>query len=67
MMAVQRQLEKLLTPREVAAWLGVSEQWVRRHARGDRRPHLPAVRLGKLLRFRASEIEDWLRRQGIAA
>lgn len=58
------QREKLLTPSEVAQWLGVSPAWVRDHAT-RKQPHLPTVRLGKLMRFRAEEIDDFLKEQGI--
>lgn len=53
------QRERLLTPVEVADWLGVSPGWVRDHAtRKD--PRLPTVRLGKLMRFRASDVEAFI-------
>jgi excisionase family DNA binding protein len=59
------QHEKLLTPGDVARWLGVSPGWVRDHAT-RKQPHLPAVKLGKLLRFRSSDvqafIEKWVTR-----
>lgn len=67
MIVTMKEREKLLTPTELAQWLGVSPQWVRKHASGTRRPQLPGVRLGKLIRFRAEEVEAWLREQGIAA
>ena len=50
---------RLLTPQEVANRLGVSERWVRDHA-SRRSPRIPAVRLGPLVRFRSSDIEDFL-------
>jgi excisionase family DNA binding protein len=50
---------RLLTPQEVASRLGVSERWVRDHAT-RRSPRIPAVKLGPLLRFRLSDIEDFL-------
>jgi excisionase family DNA binding protein len=49
----------MLTAAEVARWLRVSPAWVRQHANG-RRPELPAVRLGSLLRFRASDIQKFI-------
>ena len=51
---------KLLTPREVSEWLGVSEAWVRDHANGRRRPVLPSVKLGKTVRFRAEDVEQFI-------
>lgn len=50
---------RLLTPQEVATRLGVSERWVRDHAT-RRSPRIPAVKLGPLLRFRLSDIDDFL-------
>ncbi|SRR5579871_584034 len=51
--------ERLLTPREVAERLGVSQRWVRDHAT-RRWPRIPAVKLGSLLRFRWHDVEDFL-------
>jgi excisionase family DNA binding protein len=50
---------RLLTPQEVAARLAVSVAWVRDHAT-RKKPRLPAVRLGKLLRFRLEDVEAFL-------
>lgn len=54
--------EKLLTPKQVAGWLGVSADWVQSHAT-RREPRLQSVRLGKLLRFREQDVEDFIRKQ----
>lgn len=54
--------ERLLTPREVAERLGISERWVRDHAT-RRYPRIPAVKLGSLLRFRWVDVEEFLARQ----
>ena len=51
---------RLLTPGEVAQWLGVSAGWVRDHAT-RKQPRLRAVKLGKLLRFRQQDIEEFIR------
>ncbi len=50
--------ERLLTAREVADALGATPRWVLDHwAAGE----LPGFRLtGRMVRFRASEIEAWL-------
>jgi hypothetical protein len=48
--------ERLLNAQEVADRLGVSERWVRDHAT-RRKPRLPAIKLGPLLRFRWSDIQ----------
>jgi len=55
-------LEKLLTPREVAPWLDVSVDWVQDHAT-TKEPLVPSVRIGKLLRFRREDIEEFIERQ----
>lgn len=53
--------EVLLTTKELAGLLNVPVSWIY-----DNIGHLPAFRIGKSLRFRASEIETWLenRREG---
>jgi excisionase family DNA binding protein len=56
--------ELLLTPGDVAKWLGVSAAWVRDHAT-RKQPRLPVVRLGKLMRFKAAEVEQFLKDQGV--
>ena len=52
---------ELLTPKQLADRLGVKESWVRDHARGSRRPQIPAIKLGGGWRFRWEAIEQWLR------
>jgi len=52
--------ERLMTVKEVAAWLNISEQWVRAHANKERRPYLPSIKLGKSVRFRASDVQEFL-------
>lgn len=54
--------ERLLTPREVARWLGVSDRWVRDHAT-RRLPRIPAVHLGSLLRFRRVDVKEFVEMQ----
>ena len=56
--------EPILTPDQVAERLQIKRSTVyeltrRRSQRGSRRP-LPVLRVGKYLRFRWSEIEQWL-------
>jgi excisionase family DNA binding protein len=51
----------LLTVRQVAEWLNVSPSWVRDHATNRRRPALPALKLGKSLRFREDQLTEWIR------
>ena len=52
--------QRLLTVREVAAWLAISPAWVRDHASGRRRPGLPSIKLGKALRFDETDVGRWL-------
>jgi excisionase family DNA binding protein len=53
------QAEELLTPAEAAKVLRVSSGWVRDHAT-RREPRLPAVRIGKLIRFRRADLEEFI-------
>lgn len=59
-----------MTPKEVAAWLGVSAAWVLDHA-SRRSPRLPSVKLGKSVRFRRVDVEQFItecmRMKGAAA
>ena len=64
--------ERLLTAKEVAQdWLGVSVAWVLDHSSGRRAPHLPSVKLGKAVRFRREDVEQFIaecmRMKGAAA
>lgn len=52
--------EDLLTPEQVAKRLRVSPRWVRDHAT-RRSPRIPAVDLGSRMRFRPSDIEQFIR------
>jgi excisionase family DNA binding protein len=49
--------EYLFTAEQVAERLGVSERWVRDHAT-RRNPRIRAVKLGPLLRFRWSDVQE---------
>lgn len=53
-------VHRLLGPDDVAKWLGVSSGWVRDHAT-RKYPRLKTVKVGKLLRFRPEDVEDFLR------
>ena len=53
--------QRLLTPKEVADLLSVSTAWVLDHA-CRRRPHLVSVKLGKSVRFRRSDVEEFIRK-----
>jgi len=62
--------EYLMTPKEVAQWLGMSQAWVLDHA-SRRAPILPSVKLGKSVRFRRVDVEQFIsecaRMKGAAA
>ena len=58
--AAARNEHHLLGPSEVAKWLGVSAGWVRDHAT-RKVPRIKVIKIGKLLRFRPKDVEDFLR------
>jgi len=51
--------ERLLTPKEVAEWLGLTAAWVLDHA-SRRQPRLRSVKLGKAVRFRHTDVEEFI-------
>lgn len=51
----------LMEAADVARWLGVSEQWVRDHGT-KREPRLKSVRIGRLLRFRHEDVQEFIAR-----
>lgn len=62
--------DPLLSAKQVAEWLLVSEAWVRQHASGQRRvkqPEIPCVRLGSNVRFRKTDVDAYLERLAKAA
>jgi hypothetical protein len=64
--------DPLLTPEQVAARLNVSPDWVRDHS-SRKTPRLPVIRLGGgpgragLLRYRASDIENFIQQMARAS
>ena len=55
---------RLLTPKQLAEELSVSQAWIRDHVSGRRRPFLPHIRLGgdrAQLRFRREDITEFLK------
>jgi hypothetical protein len=48
---------RLVTPKEVAAYLRVPITWVREHSNGRRRPQIPGFKLGSRWRYRQDEID----------
>ena len=57
---VSAQPERLLTVSDVAAMLKVPVSWVYEHTRPEYQNPLPCLKLGKYLRFSASDIADYL-------
>ena len=51
--------ERLLNARQVADRLGVSERFIRDHTT-RRSPRIPAVRLGKLIRYRRADVDVFM-------
>jgi len=51
---------ELLTTKDVASLLRVSCGWVRDHASGRRRPKLQCVKLGKAVRFRLVDVNNFI-------
>ena len=54
---------QILTPTELAERLKVSERWVYEKSRRRCRTRLPAMRIGRYLRFDWVEVSAWLRKQ----
>ena len=50
---------QLLSVEQVAQILGVSPAWVRDHAT-RKQPHLKCVKVGKLLKFRPDDVEEFI-------
>jgi len=50
----------LLNVKQVAALMGVSAAWVLAHANGNRRPKLPSVKLGKVVRFQPAKVNEFI-------
>lgn len=50
-------LEPLLTYRDLERWLGLSEKSIKRLIDAE---GLPAVRMGRAIRFRRREVEAWI-------
>jgi len=52
--------DTLLTPQDAARFLKVSVSWVYEHVRPDDQDRLPAVKLGKYLRFDARDLRAYV-------
>ncbi len=56
-------MEELLTPEQVAKRLRVSSRWVRDHV-ARRQPRIPAIDLGSRIRFRPSDVDEFIKARG---
>jgi len=52
--------DQLLTVAQVCCSLGVSRDWVYKHASGSSAAHLQCVRLGRLVRFRQADVTRYV-------
>jgi excisionase family DNA binding protein len=52
--------DSLLTPQDAARFLKVSVSWVYEHVRPEARDRLPAVKLGKYLRFDIRDLRAYV-------
>ncbi len=53
--------DRILTVRELARELRISPRLIYEHCH-DREPRLPVIRLGRVLRFRESHVQEWMDR-----
>ena len=58
--------QDLLTLNELAEKLKVKPSWVYGYTRQTGPGAIPRIKVGKYLRFRESEVMDWLRKQSEA-
>jgi len=54
--------ERWLSVEEIAAHLGVSKETIYRWLEKDGNRQIPASRIGRLWKFKASEVDEWIRR-----
>jgi hypothetical protein len=54
--------DKLLTPQEVCQWMDVKMNWLKDHTTRSQ-PIVPHIRMGKVIRFRRTDIAEFIERQ----
>jgi excisionase family DNA binding protein len=60
--------EKLLDAKEVAEYLGESEQWVYRQIKSKKATHkIPAIKLGKYWKVSPSQLQKWIEQKNKVA
>lgn len=55
------EVERLLFVEEITIHLGVSKETIYRWSEKDGNRQLPAIRIGRLWKFKASEVDEWIR------
>lgn len=59
------EVERWLSVEEIAAHLGVSKETIYRWLeKEDEKRRIPSHRIGRLWKFKASEVDDWVRDGG---
>lgn len=58
---VENRIERLMTYRELAAYLNMTERTLRRHVAAKK---IPFAKIGRSVRFDKSKIEAWLHKKG---
>lgn len=62
---MKEQFDRLLTQKEVAEWIGMSEAWLemcRFKGKG-----IPYIKIGRSCRYRTSDVQAWLDKHFVAA
>jgi excisionase family DNA binding protein len=54
--------EPMMTAGEVARQLSMSRAWVYQHANGARNPRLLSHKMGSAVRFKQSDVDDFVKR-----
>ena len=58
---------RLLTVKEVADLLQVPESWLYSHSRKRSKDRIPAVKVGKYVRFNQDDVTEWIERHKTGA
>ena len=59
-LSIRSDPDRLLSVEEVAELLGMSTAWVRQHSNGMRRPSIPSIKLGKCVRSRRQDVQEFV-------
>ena len=55
-------MDKLLTPQEIAALLGVAESTIYQWTHQEFIPH---IKLGRFVRFKQKQVEEWVEKRSV--